>query len=186
MRVRLEWDTAANLSDLLKVFVDIALRRRGPQDLPVSSFLLWITLGAYLIMAAAGGYFWLSNVQPGGIVLLSVVDLGILVVWFWSVLAICHRQHRFLQTVTALLGTGALIGLLHVGLGTLYGMSQQDVRVAQLAGLGLFVLLIWWLVIVSDILRNALDIGMPGGVALASLYIVTHQAVFFALVRPAD
>ena len=43
----------AEVQQFLRIFVDIVLWRRGPQDLPASSLLLALTVAAYVGVSVA-------------------------------------------------------------------------------------------------------------------------------------
>src|SRR5215470_15416890 len=45
----------AIMRELVRLFTDITLLRRGPQDLPASPLLLALTIGAYLLICEIAG-----------------------------------------------------------------------------------------------------------------------------------
>lgn len=128
------------MSAFLKVFLDIVLWRRGPQDLPASGLLFQFTLAAYVAvslvqLAALGetGATWF---------VFLVVDPALLTLCVWLVLRLFGHPERFLQTASAVLGTGALLGLaLYLPLQMLLvarGAGPQDV-LSQFVALGLMI-----------------------------------------------
>ena len=97
------------MSAFFKLFLDIVLWRRGPQDLPASRFLVWMTAVAYvgvsaIQMAVTGetGLAWF---------VFLVMDPLLLTGCVWLMLKLYGHPERFLQTAAAVLGTGALLAL---------------------------------------------------------------------------
>ena len=97
-----------DLSTLSKAFLDICLLRKGPQDLPKSSVLLTLCLILYTALDV------LLTVQTRPFtdaLLVSLVDVGFLLLVTFLILK-QHRHHeRWSQTMTALFGTGVILGI---------------------------------------------------------------------------
>ena len=93
---------------LILAFVDIMLHRRGPEDLPSSTFLVWS-----LLAVSVGVELGVLFVIDGGARAAAVTVLvQLLDVWFvWALLRTFNKQPRFRQTMCALLGTETLITL---------------------------------------------------------------------------
>ena len=95
---------------LLQTFVDIALWRKGPQDLPASRFLAILVLVAYV--GANLVQVQLLNLRPRTAAVVVVVDVTMMIGWLWAVLAFFGRSQRFVQTFTAVLGVAVLLAAL--------------------------------------------------------------------------
>ena len=93
---------------LILAFVDIMLHRRGPEDLPSSTFLVWS-----LLAVSAGVELGVLFANDGGARAAAVTVLvQLLDVWFvWALLRTFNKQRRFRQTMSALLGTETVITL---------------------------------------------------------------------------
>ena len=149
---------------LFDLFFDICLFRKGPQDVPAGMALLKLCLLGYGLSGLA--MLLLSTPFPVAIlqILLDLVLLAGLLH-----LALLARRHprRFEQTLSALTGTGALIGLLALPL--VAWISQQGAEGGiQLPSLLLLALMAWSIAIMAHILRHALDIPLWAG-ALGAL-----------------
>lgn len=88
-------------------FRDIVLWRKGPQDLPASTLLLWLAGLAYVAVSALQlgvmgetGFAWLFFL---------VVDPLALTACVWLMLKLYSHPERFVQTAAAVLGTGAYL-----------------------------------------------------------------------------
>jgi len=158
---------------LLRVFLDICLLRVGPQDLPYSWSLFGLALTGY---AAIGVALVLS--QAGAVVALieTVLDCMILVGLAWTALSLTGKSGRFLKTATALLGTGALLGLLAAPL-VWQGSPDEPAQSLGWAGPLFLVLLVWSLLILGHILRHALEVTLGAGVGLGLAYTLLSAVV---------
>lgn len=86
----------------LRLFVDIARMRRGPEDLPVSASLLATTvIASYLLSVGCTLLLPDSSAEIAGPLL---VDVLLSLVGTAVVLRIARRPERFLQTATAMFG----------------------------------------------------------------------------------
>lgn len=158
---------------LLKLFLDICLYRKGPQDLPASGFLLRLTLAAYwvvgtLLQAPDSG--WLPAMLQTAAEL--AMSLAVVAVLLYTV----GRPQRFLQTATAWLGTDALVSLL--GIPPLQLIA--DIGAGPIAALLWLLLVGWHIAVMAHIVRHALSQSLPVGFVVAVLYtVVSFQALAF-------
>lgn len=163
---------------LLKVFLDICLFRRGPQDVPASPLLFGLAMLVYLIV----GVVLLSLEGPlFQAVLQALVELFVMLGFVWVNLRFLHLQPRFLKTGTAMLATDALISSLAVPLLAWMAWSEQGGEPYLL----LLILMLWHLAVVAHILRHALSRPLSVGIGLAIVYIVATYQVMMLLFPPA-
>ncbi len=154
----------------LKVFLDIVLWRRGPQDLPASRLLLWLSVGAYVAVTIVQ----LAQVHETSAKwwVFVVADPALLVAGTWLLLGLFGKRERFLQTATAVLGTGALLGALLVlpvqWLMATFGI-QPNSTPAGIAGLGLVVAAS---LVTGRIIQLATDSTLYTGIALSLMYFL--------------
>lgn len=96
------------MTSILKLFLDIALLRRGPEDVPVSRGLLFWTVVAYFALSMA----LVANVgDANGGVLPVITGIAIAFGWFRFLLARFGRPERFVQTMIAYFGFSLLFRL---------------------------------------------------------------------------
>lgn len=159
---------------LLDLFLDICLFRKGPQDVPMSWTLLKFALLTYgfssLLVLAVG-----LALSPA--LLLTLVDMGLLAGLTYGVLSFTHHTPRFVQTLTALLGTGTLIQLiaLPIAVWTVQGMAQN--RSAGLPDFLYLGLLGWSIAILAHILHHALGVSRGMGFLYTLGYIMISWTV---------
>lgn len=157
------------MQELLKVFWDIALWRRGPRDVPPSRGLL--ALAALCYGATSVGFSRLID-GPGLTLALErgAVDLGFTAATFWLCLAVGRRGHRLQQTLTAALGTGTLVALPMVAVVLVADALGPAGPVAVAIKLLLLPLQIWGLCVLAHIVRVALEAPLIVGIAVSTTY----------------
>src|SRR5262245_23339170 len=89
------------------------LHRRGPDSLPSAPFLFWTLLALSLI--AEWLILWLAG-ESARSFLVSLLVAGFDLWFVWGVLRAFSRTARFRQTMTAILGTDLLLGILQAPL----------------------------------------------------------------------
>ncbi|MEN8260748.1 MAG: hypothetical protein ABFS02_09220 [Pseudomonadota bacterium] len=150
---------------LLRLFFDICLLRKGPQDLPVSRFLFYLTLIFYVatgfLLLMAAGWMMAATQIAAEFVLTGAFTYGIL--------TFDRKKTRFVQTFTALLGTDAFIGLCAVPFS---GAVSDPAKIGP-ADLLMSGLMLWHLVVTGHIFRHALSrsLGYGLGAALALIFV---------------
>jgi len=163
------------VQQFLRIFLDIVLWRRGPQDLPASGLLVWMTLAAYVAVSAVQ----LLLLDETGLVWFCflVLDPLLLAAWIWLVLKLYGHTERFRQTAAAVLGTGALLGLcvyLPMQLVvTGFGFAPAS-AVAQVIALALVVV---FALVTGRIIKLATGSSLVSGIAVALTYFIIINAL---------
>jgi hypothetical protein len=160
---------------LVKTWLDLCLLRKGPQDLPASGFFLGLSLCCYVVVS-----FLVASPSSGTMeaVRLALVDTGMLITFVAALLYLQSKTERILQTLSALAGSGSLMGLFALPLVLLVDPGQPAEQVpALLAGFWLM-LLIWNLFVMAHIMRHALSSSFAIGLGAAVFYaLVSMQLV---------
>src|SRR5580692_6409301 len=94
---------------LLKAFLDLALWRITPAQLPASWFLLAIVSAAVALLEVMGAL--LPPAQTERLLMRVVLSVALPIGFSWAVLSVTRHRQRFLQTAIALLGIGVLARL---------------------------------------------------------------------------
>lgn len=157
---------------LFFAFFNICLFRKKPQDIPASTGLLIYALIAYAITAVL---LLLVTETPARAFISAVLEVSILGGFIYVLLVLTHKQSRYLQTLTSLYGIGAVLSLIALPayiMMSMYSENQisQD-PVQSLSMLVLACLAIWNLVIMSYVLRHALEAGIFTSFMLAISYM---------------
>ncbi len=162
---------------LWSLLLDIALLRRGPQDMPGDSrsTVLLAVLYTTLSVIVAGLYY-----PASAAIGMALADTALLAFITRITLLWRRRAARFMQTFAALLGVGVLLGALNLPL----AYSFQHAAAAGTAALPsvlLLVLLAWQIAVYAHILRHAWALPFPVGVAGALLYVFVSWQLGSAL-----
>ena len=163
---------------LLKAFWDIALWRRDPGQLPDSMTLVTFTAAAYAALSAVQSWMIYGMDR---LLARTGADLALTVLLVWALLALTRRTHRFNQTLSAVLGTGAMLSPLVILLLALRGPADASQVLALLVWAGSIGVILWFTFILGHIVRSALDTGLFTGVAIAVTYVVASAAALTRL-----
>lgn len=158
------------MSRLLQLFIDICLLRGRPQNLPASGFLFGLTLVATLVTAVPLLVYSFKGLTPA--LVAAAMDAALMLIFLRGGLYFLNLESRFLQTATAIFGSGAILNLVAVPIHLMVGVEPGSDVVSQLGGVLNLLLLIWSLVILGHILRHSLDIHLGGGIAIAVVYFM--------------
>lgn len=154
---------------LIRLYWDIVLFRRGPRDvlpsLPLLAFLslLYIAIGTIQAQLQFG---------PSLALLCGLADFALTCIVFCVALYLRGCQHRWLQTLNAILGAAALLSLPMLALQVArQGLAEQDPRLLLLSVLSV-PLLVWYLFVIGHITKLALDVSLLAGMAVAMTYVL--------------
>jgi hypothetical protein len=155
---------------LLKAFLDLALWRITPAQLPASWFLLAIVSVAVALLEVMGAL--LPPAQTDRLLMRVVLSVALPIAFSWAVLAVTRHRQRFLQTAIALLGIGVLARLALSPLDSVLEAIGADHPAAIPLALLSIVGLVWYLLACAHIWRAALESGLMLGIAISGGYIV--------------
>jgi hypothetical protein len=166
------------MKELIQLFTQIALLRRGPQDLPASLLLLGIAIVGYF-----GINFLVSSLMPPikGWPAHLAVDVVFTLVWYVVLLRLAGRSERTLQTTTAVFGFQAVLSPLLVISEWLMLRFAQDTTWQLPVALIWLMLVIWVIAANSHVVKAALEWSSAASVFLVILQILAGQLVLFAL-----
>ena len=133
-------------------FFGICRLHSKPQDLPASKFLLGLTLLFYI---AINGASLLMQFPMKDALLLTIVDTSLIVILTSSLLFITRFYSRITQTLTAVVGTNVILGILSFPLLFWLNFYEGDMSFPVLL---FWSLIAWNFVIYTHILRHALEI----------------------------
>ena len=164
---------------ILAAFLQLALRRRGPEDLPASRLLL----------LAAGLFYVITQSLLGRTVYHSlwslagslVLDLLMLCGCVWLLLRLTGHLARFLQTLTAMFGTGALLGVCMLPFNYWLDVAATPDKPALGPTIGLLAIVSWSLVVNGHIFSRALSLPFAPALAIAVGYFFLNYLVFVEL-----
>lgn len=163
--------------ELIVLFVDVCLFKKGPQDVPASRLLFGLALVAYWVVGTlllSLRNDWLEAVAQ------AVTESLLLLGFCWCLLFVTKRLPRLLQTTITLLATDALISL-PAALLLSWWTALPDAPGLQL---GLLALSLWQLAVIAQVLRLAVSRPLVLGGALAIGYVGIAYTIMVALFGP--
>ncbi len=168
------------MKKLVGAFLQIATLKMGPEDLPASRFLLGLVTAAYLLTGAASVSFYADSATAA--VQQLAVDLGLTYGFFTLLLMLYRKGPRVLQTLTAILGTGALLSLIALPLTAwLQTLDSNASEAAAAPAIGIYLVVLWSIAVTGHILHRALDIPYVGGLIIGVVFFVFNLATFATL-----
>jgi hypothetical protein len=160
---------------LVKAFLDLALWRTTPAQLPASWFLLAIVSVAAALLEVVGAF--LPPAQADRILIRVLLSVTLPLAFTWAILSLTRHRQRFLQTAVALLGVGVLAQLVLYPLDSVLEVIGVDHPAAVPLGLLSFVGLVWYLLACAHIWRAALESGLIVGIAVSVGYLILSVAL---------
>ena len=170
------------LVSLARIYFDIALWRRGPQDLPAVGILLPLTIGVYVLISIA-----LGELMPqlrSGWAPQVLADAGFLALWYWLLLQLARRRERYAQTAAALFGLQTVLAAPSIVFAWLLQRFANDALWLTLAYSGALAVLVWTLVAIGHVLRSALERSLGLCLMLAFLQMLVEELMFLTLFDP--
>jgi hypothetical protein len=166
------------MREVVRLFVQIALLRRGPQDLPASIFLLVVTvIGYLLVVVVVSSLLPPANAWSLPLLVYAVFTLA----WYIGMLRLVGRPERAVQTVTAVFGLQAVVAppmILSQWLLRRFGDDSDWQLPIAFSGL---VLVIWLIAALSHVVKAALEWSTAASVALVILQIAAAQLLALAV-----
>ena len=167
------------MTELLRLYGQIALLRKGPQDVPAVGLLLLLTAVAYFIVNAL--MVLLLPLPTGPWLQALALDVLFTLTWYWVLLRGFGRGARFVQTAAAILGYRTVLTPLSLSCEWLVRrLGQNDTW--QLPVSVVYIIVLAWMVTASGrVLQAALEWPMPACVALVILEFIAGWMLMFGL-----
>ena len=163
---------------LIRAWFDICLFRKGPQDLPASGFLSGLSLACYVLVS-----FLVASASSGIVagVQLAALDVLLLIVFVSVLLYLQTKTERLGQTLSAMAGSGSLMGLFAVPLVLLVDPGLPADQLSPLLTGSWLSLLVWNIFVMAHIMRHALSTSFAVGLGAAVLYALVSMQIVATL-----
>ena len=150
---------------IIKTWVEISLLSGKPQDLPASKALLALIA---MVEVAASFSVDTAHPHPGVRLAAALTQSAFLAGTVWAALSWRRHPERWLQTLTALYGSGVIVTL--VAWAALRGLNvSQDAQSGPFI-LVAWVITLWALAIMSRVLRTALEVPLGTAILITIAY----------------
>ena len=167
------------ITAIFQVFFSICLLRYKPQDLPQSYELLILCLVVY---TAINFVLALSAATVPMAMSVSVLETFLVCVITLVILKFGRRIERWVKTLTAISGTGSVIGIIAIPLFFLIFVTGIEGLLQAVVLMFYMMLVVWNVVIMGHILRHSLDTTLGIGIIFAIIYIILTSLVMNYLV----
>lgn len=158
----------------LATAVNISLLRANPQDLPTSTIPTVVAVVLYYVVDIITALAWTSFEYAAVAAAVDTLLLGALT---YSTLKLRRHGERFLQTLTALAGCGAILGIVTTAFSAVVPGGASSLYVSLPA-------LFWLLAVYGHILRHALEVPYMAGIAATAIYLFLSLIVVSPLLVP--
>lgn len=158
-----------SLKIIVQAFYEVCLLRRRPQDLPGSGLFFGMCVAAYTLSSLL---LTLTYQDIRKSVLVAVIDAGLMILITYLLLLAIRRPARWLQTGTALLGTGTIFSLLATPVYYLLTVPGTGQTGNSVLGFLVWVLIVWNIAVMAHILKHALAVSFAMGILVALMYII--------------
>jgi hypothetical protein len=155
---------------LILFFVELCALRRNPQDLPASEILLAVVAVASLLVGVMIGL--VAHLSIGASLAQTLFELATTLGALFVALRLMRLDARFMQSATALLGSGVVIGAIALIPLSFNPTGSQETDLAALGALLLLVVFVWSVVVTGHILRHTFQISLGQGAAIAVAFKV--------------
>ena len=169
-----------SMFELMKAFAGIALRRIGPEDLPKSTFLLGVTVALYATLQVPAAIL-VFGARPDALRTV-VLDIALLSVALWMLLYLTGFRARYQQTLTAILGTSALLSLISLPFNLWRNALGDNAAAATAPSAFILAIVLWSFIVDGHILSRALSRAFFLGVMIAITYFFVHISLLFEFV----
>ena len=163
---------------LFREFFEICLFRKRPQDLPAARELFWVVLLGYAVISAVLSY---PSQTAGVAAVTGLVEAVMLLLITWLFLYLRSVPERWLQTSTALAGTGIIFSLLAFPLFYMRVFVQGGPTMQAFIGMLIIFLVLWNIAVMTHILKNALSssyvLGVLGSLTYIAMITFTLQVI---------
>jgi len=168
------------MTDLARLYAEIALLRRGPQDVPASLLLLALTVLGYC--AVNIGVDWLLPTPNEPWLPILAIGVAFTLAWYAALFSVLRRRERLLQTTTAVFGYRAVLSPASIASEWLIRRFGTDAA-WQLPLIVLYTAVVVWMIAAnSHILKAALEWSTLQCVALVVLEILAGGLLVIAIV----
>ena len=158
---------------LIHRFFLICLLRASPKDLPASYFLMILSLMAYGLI---GLFMALNKASMPQAMAMVAVDIVLLAGLTWLILWIRLLANRYLQTLTALAGCGAMLALFAWPL-LLWQQYSGSSTIEAFVTLLMWLWFFWQILVFSHIISRALSTPLFVATGLALVYMFISYSV---------
>jgi hypothetical protein len=170
------------MRQLLRLVTQIALLRRGPEDLPSSALLLALSVLGYVLVYALIGALVADDARWQ---LVLLIDTLFTLFWYVTLLRLARRPERTLQTLSAVFAVRTLLSPPLLGAEWLVRRFTEDATWGVPVSCLYLLLWVWVIAASTHIVKAALEWSTSASIALVILEVLASWLVLATLFPPA-
>jgi len=160
---------------LLRIFVDLCLIKKGPQDVPDSIALLKVVFFIYFL---SGTLLLSSSMEFSEAIVQSFIETLLLGLFIYLLVIFFAVKNRFNQSVIAIYGSGALITILSAPFVFLMGNMEKNDGSTGAVGLVVFLIVCWSFIVIANIIRETIQKSLGISLLLTFCYLyLSYQVI---------
>ena len=164
---------------LLRTFLDIILLRKGPEHVPNSSVVLWISFGLLVIATLMSAL--LVPASGNDSVVSSFLSSLLGYALYWVVLVVSGFGLRFVRTVSSIMACGSILTILMV----VAALIIAPVFGGAVAGVVVWLILFWSVPVKGHIIARAIERHWYTGIAIALTIFIMQYLSYLAMTNRA-
>ncbi len=158
---------------ILKAFFDVILLRKGPEDIPRSALLLALVIGLAIVVNMLFDVMIETAYETD--FSLEIATEIVKITSYVIVLMMFGLMNRLMQTMTALIGCNAILGILSIGV----LMLAQPLGIAELDGVLAWLVIFWLILVEGHIISRAVKLHLVTGIAMAVVIFVLQLGFYY-------
>ena len=178
----------------IRIIIDLCLFRARPQDLPVSTALVWVTAAVWAAIGTAAAQLGDASltaretVDEATSLLRNVADIASHIVLYagviWAALNLAGKRERFRQTATAQFGINAVFGLIMLPVTPALVELMRKGRDAQFGWEAYFAIAVglWSFVVMARIMQEAFEVTAGKAAMITIACVLLPYVPLFLLV----
>lgn len=160
---------------LARLFFDICLLKKGPQDVPDSSDVQIMVFMTYLL---AGSVLISSGLPWSDALYQSIIETLLVAIFMYVLLLFFSLPNRFKQSITAIYGSGTLITVLSIPFIFWLDTLIKSESSTGVAGLAVFLIVCWSFVVMGHIIRETIQKSLAISLLLTFCYLyLSYQVI---------
>lgn len=167
-----------NVLPLLRTLLDIVLLRKGPESIPRSSILFALIVGFWLVSSLSVLSLIEQYDEQDFVIGVFTALIGLACYGITVVMA--GFPNRVLQTMSAILGCGALISFVFVAEFVLFAPFLGQ----TITGIVAQLILLWSVPVEGHIIARAIDRHWYLGIVIAILVFILQYVIYRSMTTP--
>ena len=159
---------------ILRAFFDVILLRKGPEDIPRSALLLALVIGLAIVVNMLFDVVIETAYETD--FSLEVATELVKIVSYVIVVMVFGLVSRLMQTMTAMIGCNAILGIVSTGV----LMLAQPLGNAELDGVLAWLVIFWLILVEGHIISRAVKLHLVTGIAIAVVIFILQLGFYYS------